>query len=97
MAISGLIVTLSGDAAVETIQSMLASHPRLTLGGTFGRRVALVAETACPREDRELFDELRSAPGVDHVDVAYVHLDEDHAAIELPSQRPTMEESHAHR
>jgi hypothetical protein len=97
MAISGLVVTLSDDAADAAVLAVLRSDPRLTLGERFGRRVAVVAETPSARDDRELFDELRATQGVTQVDVTYVHLDTEPAASELSHQGLTVEEPHAHR
>lgn len=97
MAISGLVVTLSDDAAGAAALTVLNSDRRLTLGERFGRRVAVVAETPSARDDRDLFDELRGTPGITQVDVTYVHLDAEPPASELSHQRWTVEEPHALR
>ena len=97
MAISGLVVTLSDDAAGAAVLSVLATNPQLTLGERFGRRVAVVAETPSVHADRDLFDELRSTPGITQVDVTFVHLDTEPAASEHTYQSHSVEELHAHR
>lgn len=97
MAISGLVVTLSDDTAAAEALSALTLDPRLTLGERFGRRVAVVAETASAHDDRELFDELRGMPGITQVDVTFVHLDAVPAAREHSDRNRPVEEQHAHR
>jgi hypothetical protein len=97
MAISGLVVTLSDDAAAEAAFSALRSDPRLTLGERFGRRVAVVAETPSVHDDRSLFDELRGRSGITHVDVIFVHLDTQPAAGENQGANTPVEYQHAHR
>lgn len=97
MAISGLVVTLSDDAAAEAAFSALTSDPRLTLGERFGRRVAVVAETPGVHDDRELFNDLQGTPGITHVDVTFVHLDAEPAATENPDPAGPVEDQHAHR
>lgn len=93
MAISGLVVTLSDDGAATAALSMLSADPRLTLGGRFGRRVAVVADTPNVESDRVLWDQLRCTPGITHVDVSYVHLDTDVPAC---TDEGLVENQHAH-
>lgn len=96
MAISGLVVTLSDDAAATAALSMLCNDPRFTLGERFGRRVAVVAETPSVDSDRALWDELRGHPGITNVDVTFVHLDSDTQG-RPPSDITSVEDHHAHR
>ena len=77
MAISGLVLTLVDDVAFADVHRKLSADPRLTLGQQFGRRLAVVAETPGVSADRDLVDELRGTAGITHVDVIYVHLDND--------------------
>jgi hypothetical protein len=77
MAISGLVVTVSDDGSAAAALEILSNDPRLVVGERFGRRVAVVAETPGVAADRELWDELRTTPGITHVDVTFVHLDRD--------------------
>ena len=75
--ISGLVATLNTDA--ELAQSALQAiglRPTLELGLQVGCRLPLVLETATPAESHDLTDWLGELPGIEHVDVAYVHWDE---------------------
>ncbi len=96
MAVSGLVVTLSDDAAADAALSRWAADPRITLGERFGRRIAVVADTPSVNDDHSLFDELRSTSGITHVDVAFVHLDAEPDAGENPGSNTPMEDQHAH-
>lgn len=96
MAISGLVLTLSDDAAGAAVLSVLSTNPLLTLGDRFGRRVAVVAETPSAHADRDLFDELRGTPGITQVDVTFVHLDPELSASKQTDQGHSVEELHAH-
>lgn len=95
MAISGLVVTLSDNAAALAALSMLSNDPRITLGERFDRRVAVVADTPSVESDRALWDELRGHPGVTNVDVTFVHLDSDIQG-RSPSNMKSVEDQHAH-
>lgn len=96
MSISGLVLTLSNDSRAEAAMSTLASDPRLTVGERFDRRVAVVATTPSVESDRELWDDLRSIPGIAFVDVTFVHLDEENAAEENCGHNQRVEDQHAH-
>lgn len=97
MSVSGLVVTLSDDVAAQSALTMLAADPRLTLGDRFERRLAIVAETPSAKADLDLWDQLRSTPGITNVDVTFVHLDSTlHAPDEHRSSAP-MENQHVHR
>ncbi len=96
MAISGLVLTLIDDVAFADVHRKLSADPRLTLGQQFGRRLAVVAETPGVSDDRDLVDELRGTAGITHVDVIYVHLDDDASVCTAPVTR-SQEEAHAHR
>jgi hypothetical protein len=74
--ISGLVVTLPADTqllarALEAIRQ----EPALELGTQHGLRLPLVLETDTSTESQTLTDWLQQLPGVQHVDVAYVHLE----------------------
>ena len=92
MAVSGIVVTLASEPglAEQALASLLAD-PRLTLGERFGLRLAAVAETDSPRADRDLWDELHAMPGVVHVDVTFVALDQP-----APQFDSEMENTDAH-
>ena len=96
MAVSGLVLTLSDSPGAEVVLSALAADPRLTFGERFGRRVAVVAETPSNDEDRALFYELRSTPGITNVDVAFVDLEVETGAGENPDPKTPVEDQHAH-
>jgi len=69
-------LTLCEDGAVAALAlESLAKDSRITLGERFDRRVAAVAETGSAHADRDLWDDLRSIPGVVNVDVTFVALD----------------------
>ncbi|MBL8761239.1 MAG: hypothetical protein JNL50_08045 [Phycisphaerae bacterium] len=92
MAVSGIVVTLASDPGLaEQAMAALSADPRLTLGERFGLRLAAVAETDSPRADRDLWDQLHAIPGVVHVDVTFVALDQ--PAPELARE---MENTDAH-
>jgi nitrate reductase NapAB chaperone NapD len=78
MPISGLIVTLEQDPArrLDGLQR-LRSNPALELGVQEGRRLAVVSETASRAEDLRLWESLQDCTGVEHVDVVYVHFQEE--------------------
>lgn len=77
LAISGLVLTLVEDvAAADRAMTALSRDPRVTVGERYGRRIALVAETPDAASDQSLFDELRMMPGIEHVDVTFVGLDD---------------------
>lgn len=77
MTVSALVVTLADDeAAQQRLLAALALDRRLTLGSPSGRRLPVVAETSDASEGRRLFEGLRAAEGVIHVDVVSVHFEE---------------------
>jgi hypothetical protein len=72
--ISGLVATLTTD--IELAQQALhtiGQHPALELGPQEGCRLPLVLETTTPDESNHLSDWLVELPGVEHVDVVFVH------------------------
>jgi hypothetical protein len=87
--ISGLVATLTADAALaRSALQAIEQHPALEPGPPEGRRLPLVLETASPGESHALGDWLIELPGVEHVDVAFVHWD-DGPATE-PALRPSL-------
>ncbi len=78
MAISGLVLTLTDDAATQAqTMSSLAAMPELELGDLAGVRLPVVADTPHQGADRDLFARLQAMPGVLHADVAYVWFEPD--------------------
>ncbi len=88
MAISGLVVTLSDKFSEEEVRTSLAADERLTVGKCFDGRVALVAETPSVEADRALWEHLWRMPGVRHVDVTYVYLEEESQSQEDSHAQP---------
>lgn len=89
MSISGLVITLAEEPQQrDATLRALATHAGIELGATIENRVAAVAETNDRNEDAALWDWLHALPGVQFVDVAYVHFDEDEprAAVENRGQ-----------
>ncbi len=97
MSISGLVLTLSDGAAADAALATLSADPRITVGERFGRRLAVVADTASVESDRDLWDQLRGNPGITNVDVTFVHLDEPPVANDNMNRDGPVEDKHAHR
>lgn len=75
--ISGLVVTLTSDAKlVQAVVHSIKEQPALEIGKQKMQRLPLVLETNSPAESQEITDWLQNLPGVEYVDVAFVHLDE---------------------
>lgn len=74
MAISGLVLTVAEGYAAK-VTDALRADPRITVGPAQGSRLPVVIETAGVVEDDEAWAWLHSIPGVDFVDVAYVHFE----------------------
>jgi len=92
--ISGLVVTLTADATLaQSALQAIAQHPALEPGPQDDRRLPLVLETATPGESHILSEWLSELPGVEHIDVAFVHWDDDLATV--PASRPPSSESSA--
>jgi hypothetical protein len=85
--ISGLVANLTADAALAlSALQAIRQHPALELGPQDGRRLPLVLETATPGESHQLSEWLYELPGVEHIDVAFVHWDDELATV--PAPRP---------
>jgi hypothetical protein len=83
--ISGLVANLTADATLaHSALQAIKQHPALELGPQDGRRLPLVLETATPGESHELSEWLCELPGVEHIDVAFVHWDDDLATVSAP-------------
>jgi len=85
--ISGLVAYLTENQELtsETVLA-IAQHPNLELGTQQELRLPLVLETATSAESQAVTDWLNELPGITHVDVAYVHLDEDSSGNSSPDQ-----------
>ncbi len=87
--ISGLVVTLSSEAELsESAIRSIQQQPALEVGPQDQRRLPLVLETNSHTESQEITDWLTSLPGIEFVDVAFVHLDDvqDDVLIDAPPQ-----------
>ena len=74
--ISGLVVTLPSDEELaQAVMQSIQQQPVLEMGPRNVHRLPLVLETNCPTESQKITDWLFSLPGVEYVDVAFVHLD----------------------
>jgi len=84
--ISGLVVYFSRDCKLaEAAKLSIGQQAALELGPQEGRRLPLVLETTTSSESQDLTDWLKDLDGVEHVDVAFVHLEESSAALEPSS------------
>ena len=78
MPVSGLVITLaSDDASASAALASLEADGRLELGVRRGRRVAAVADTHSPQENKSLWQSLTACDGIAHVDVVFVDLEHD--------------------
>jgi len=88
--ISGLVVYLSGDSKLaEEAKQAISQQKTLEWGPLEERRLPLVLETATSSGSQEVTDWLNELPGVEHVDVAFVHLEEDLTTREPTHLNPT--------
>ncbi|MHC5024269.1 MAG: PX domain-containing protein [Planctomycetota bacterium] len=77
MSISGLAITLTPEADLaETAVAALRERPGIELGPRAGDRLAITAETASARADRELWHWITALPGVVQADVVSVWFDD---------------------
>ncbi len=77
MAISGLVVTLSGDCAKSgAAREAMEQHALLSLGEAHELKLPVVAETASKEDDLAVWNWLNGLDGVEFVDVVYVHMEE---------------------
>lgn len=85
--ISGLVAYLGADEGLASAAVLaMDQHSTMELGPRDGRRQPLVLETQTAAESQQLTDWLSELPGVEHVDVVFVHLDEEPPAAESPEQ-----------
>jgi nitrate reductase NapAB chaperone NapD len=80
MPVSGLSIHLHPDEAVSArAESALRAERCLELGTRAAGRVAAVLDTPDAESDRAAWERIRDIPGVEHVDVVFIHFDEPHA------------------
>lgn len=93
MPTSGLVLTLSDDAALaEQAVASLRARPEFTPGERNDRWLPVALEAADDAESRAAHDWLNRLPGVDFVDVVYVNFSEND---EAPASA-TPEVTHEH-
>ena len=77
MPVSGLVLTLTPRADGLGIRHTVSQHPAIEAGEVRGRKLPLVSDTNCHLEDRRVWEWLQSLPGVHHVDVVFIHFDDE--------------------
>jgi hypothetical protein len=85
--ISGLVAYLGADEKLAQAAILaMQQQPAIELGQREDRRQPLVLETETASKSQVFTDWMKDLPGVEHVDVAFVHLDEDLTVDQLPNQ-----------
>lgn len=75
--ISGLVVHLTGDKALrDAAIHAMQRRSGLELGEQSGRRLPVVLESDGKKVAEDTTEWLKELPGVAHVDVTFVHLEE---------------------
>jgi len=70
-----MVLTLRNDAlAQREVRLALASRPQIEIGEAIGVRLPIVAETRSRCEHQELFEWIRSLPGVADVSLAFAEI-----------------------
>jgi len=84
MPISGLVLSLSEQHSLrEHALEALRHEPRIEIGARDSLRVAIVCDTACGEEDKQLWNWLQQLPGIVFVDVVMVGFDDDSTSNEI--------------
>ena len=92
--ISGLVVYLNADAELaDAALIKMRQQASLELGEPSGQRLPMVLETATAADSHSVADWLIGLPGVDHLDVVFVDLDEQPTptAEPEPEQRAALQ------
>ena len=74
MMTSGLVVTL--DSHRPDAVAAIRSQPHITIGEHNGRLLSLAIEAGSPFETEQVHDWLAGLPGVENVEVVFVHRDD---------------------
>jgi nitrate reductase NapAB chaperone NapD len=83
--ISGLVVYLTADNDLaEATRYVIAEQPSIEVGVQEELRLPIVLETLTSKESQELTDWLNGLPGVQHVDVVFVHLEISQVDVSVP-------------
>ncbi|MCL4196465.1 MAG: hypothetical protein KJZ69_03140 [Phycisphaerales bacterium] len=81
MPISGLVLTISPDARMrESLLAALSARREISLGRCEAQRLAVATDTADEDSDRALWRWLEAQPGVKHIDLVFVHFDDQEVA-----------------
>lgn len=75
MATHGLVLTLDPARRDEAL-AWLADFAPLTLGDAVEQRLPVVLEADDAEDARDVTEQLRAAPGVCHLDIVFVGLDD---------------------
>ena len=94
MITSGLVVTLSSDAALAAqATAKIAGRVEFTLAERSDRWLPVAMEARDDAQSRELHDWIGSLPGVEYLDVTSVHFHEEEAKSPFAkSEHPRMQE-----
>ena len=77
MVMSGLVVLLKSDSCERDIAlEAIRDVPQFMVGEPLGCWMTLALETPDAAESERLYDWLRNLPGVESVEVVFVHWDE---------------------
>ena len=77
MITSGLVITLSADAALATqVIAQVSARPEFTPGARKDRWLPAAMEACDDAASRDLHDWLHALPGVEYVDVVSVNFEE---------------------
>lgn len=77
MQISSLVITLDPDLELQAqVFDALQAKPCVTVGAAVGNRVPVVLEVESGADPRQEYDRIRDLPGVIHVEVAFVSIDD---------------------
>lgn len=76
MPISGIVITLASNAPIEATIRALRRERALEPGAREGRKIAAVLTTDSDAHNRRAWNWLNELPGVAHVDVVFVSLDD---------------------
>lgn len=75
--ISGIVVHLTCDRDLaEQVATLLRNQVGLDLGEQVGNRLPAVVSSTETQSAEDTTNQLRNLPGILHVDVVYVHLDD---------------------
>lgn len=77
MQTSGLIITAHHGVGLNMLLERLQTVPDLEIGETNQNKIAVVIEAPDQKESKYLVGMIENDPEVSHIDVVYVHFDEE--------------------